>query len=261
LLDFVWIPPYAMLSFFHGIHGIVVRQAKTSFRSRPFPNLSAAATDVAAFFSFTVRHISDTHESYQTTNSLLHWNSETEVRILGEHHVSSHIARLQAILATKDDTGATLQNTSSCATFFGGRMAQKAPQTNTSQGCVILRTCLSNNKDRVPGSLAGSLARSLDLTYCSSRFVEKGQLEYRCKLRISVLVLRVWWALIGWAGWRCKLGVERERANRSDIRQCVSSLFWGMTEGMVKQSNGINGKKALCGYSSGKGKFMRARGY
>jgi hypothetical protein len=144
---------------------------------------------------------------------------------------------------------------------FWGRMAQKAPQTNTPQGCVILRTCLSNNNDRVPGSLAGSLARSLDLTYCSSRFVKKGQLEYRCKLRISVLVFRAWWALIGLAGWRCKLGGERVRAKRSDIRRCVSFLFWGMTEGMAKQSNGINGKKALCGYSSRKGKFMRARGY
>jgi hypothetical protein len=78
------------------------------------------------------------------------------------------------ILVTTDETSATLQDTSSCATFFGGEMAQKAPQTNTSQGCVVLRTCLSNNNDRVPGSLAGSLARSLDLTYCSSRFVKKG---------------------------------------------------------------------------------------
>jgi hypothetical protein len=84
-----------------------------------------------------------------------------------------------------------------CHLFWGPNGAKSATIKQTTQGCAILRTCLSINNDRVPRSLAGSLARSLDLTYCSSRFVKKGQLEYRCKPRISVLVLRVRWALIG----------------------------------------------------------------
>jgi hypothetical protein len=195
-----------MLSFFYDIHGIVVRQAKTCFRSRPFPNLSAAATDVAAFFSFTVRHISDTHESYQTTNSFLHWNSDTEVRILGEHHIPSHSRKsagqrhgLQSKLDHHQQTrpAPRFRIRAHVPPFWGPNGAKGATNQQPPPGCALLRTCLSNNNDRVPRSLAGSLARSLDLTYCSSRFVKKGQLEYRCKPRISVLVLRVRWALIG----------------------------------------------------------------
>jgi hypothetical protein len=148
-----------------------VRQAKTSFRSRPFPNLSAAATDVVAFFSFTVRHISDTHESYQTTNSLLHWNSAIEARVQEEYHIPSRSRKsagqrhgLQSKLHRRANSCDKRRHRRHASEYelmchlFGGRMAQKAPQTNTSQGCVALRTCLSNNNDRVPGSLAESLA-------------------------------------------------------------------------------------------------------
>jgi hypothetical protein len=268
-----------MLSFFHGIHGIVGRQAKTSFRSRPFPNLSAAATDVAVFFSsrcdisrIHMNHIrQQTHYCTGTRPSRPGYRKNITFQVA--------VASLQAnatacsrnctavpILATKDDTGATLQNTSSCATFLGAEWRKKRHKPTLRKAVLLFAhaylTITIGSRGRLPSRLPGySLARSLDLTYCSSRFVKKGQLEYRCKLRISVLVLRAWWALIGWAGWRCKLGGERVRAKRSDIRRCVSFLFWGMTEGIVKQSNGINGKKALCGYSPQNGKFMRARGY
>jgi hypothetical protein len=174
LLDFVWIPPYAMLSFFHGIHGIVVRQAKKHpFGPDHSPNVSAAKTDCAAFFSFTMQHISDTLESYQTTNSFLYWNLDTEVRILGEHHVSSHIARLQAnattysrncttvpILATKDDTGATLQNTSSCATFLGAEWRKKRHKSTLRKAVLFFAhaylTITIGSRGRLPGH---SLAR------------------------------------------------------------------------------------------------------
>jgi hypothetical protein len=166
-------------------------------------------------FFFAMRHISDTHESCQTTNSLLHWNSAIEARVQEEYHIPSRSRKsagqrhgLQSKLdhhTNSYDNRRDQRHASGyelmCHLFWGPNGAKSATIEQTTQGCAILRTCLSNNNDRVPRSLAGSLARSLDLTYCSSRFVKKGQLEYRCKLRISVLVLRVWWALIGWAGW------------------------------------------------------------
>jgi hypothetical protein len=96
-----------------------------------------------------------------------------KVRILGEHHVSSHIARLQAnattysrncttvpILATKDDTGATLQNTSSCATFSGAEWRKKRHKSTLRKAVLFFAhaylTITTGSRGRLPGH---SLAR------------------------------------------------------------------------------------------------------
>jgi hypothetical protein len=55
--------------------------------------------------------------------------------------------------------------------------------------------------------------------YCSLR---RGQLEFRCKPRISVLVLRVWRALIGW-----RWTVNKLRGEGRGV--CEGGEIWGLS--------------------------------
>jgi hypothetical protein len=126
-------------------------------------------------FFFTMRHISDIHESYQTTSSFLHWNSDTEARSQYEHHVSSH-SRKYARHAAYCLRSKLHHRAKSCDNrrhrrhaseyelmchLFGGRMAQKAPQTNSLPQAVLFfarayLTITIGARGRLPGH---SLAR------------------------------------------------------------------------------------------------------
>jgi hypothetical protein len=82
----------------------------------------------------------------------MHWNSDTEAEVLYEHYVSDHSRKsVQANatacsrncttvpnLATTGDTSATLQDTSSCATFLGAEWRNK----NATDG-LFARLCYS----------------------------------------------------------------------------------------------------------------------
>ena len=208
-----------MLSFFHGIHGIVVRQAKTSFRSRPSPKHFRRQRQTvqpsfllrdATYLGYTplipkqqTHHCTGTRTPKPRYCANITFQT-TVTTCLQANALTVGTAPPCQILRQQMTPTPRLRIRAHVPPFWGPNGAKSATVKQTTQGCAVFRTCLSNNKDRVPRSLAGSLACSLDLTYCSSRFVKKGQLEYRCKLRISVLVLRVWWALIGCAGWRWK---------------------------------------------------------